>query len=168
MQPIEALAQLVDRCEHAPILQGNEGMRGPLLAEAKAVLLEHGIDSQIPLPGATYQGWLTFKNTPLCIVASEEDRPMLTEALGILLRESHAAGYGRADGAEPPVSRHLRVFDRDVTITGPAVSVVAVGAVVAWLKSALQAIEPAAPDPDPGPEANLGPIGGGCTLPKLA
>lgn len=35
---LAALVQLVDRCDHAPILQGNEGMRGPLLAEAKAVL----------------------------------------------------------------------------------------------------------------------------------
>lgn len=35
---LATLAQLVDRCDHAPILQGNEGMRGPLLAEAKAVL----------------------------------------------------------------------------------------------------------------------------------
>ena len=35
---LAALAQLVDRCDHAPILQGNEGMKGPLLAEAKAVL----------------------------------------------------------------------------------------------------------------------------------
>lgn len=86
---------------------------------------------------------------------------MLTEALGLLLRESHEAGYGPdGAGAEPPVSRHLRIFDRDITISGPAVSVVAVGAVVAWLKSALQAIEPAAPDP----ETDLGPIG--CTLPK--
>jgi hypothetical protein len=37
---LTALAQLVDRCDKAPILQGNEGMRGPLLAEAKAVLLK--------------------------------------------------------------------------------------------------------------------------------
>jgi len=37
---VAALAQLVDRCDNAPILQGNEGMRGPLLAEAKAVLLK--------------------------------------------------------------------------------------------------------------------------------
>lgn len=88
MQPLEALAQLVERCEHAPILQGNEGMRGPLLAEAKAVLLEHGIDSQIPRPGSTYQGWLTFKGAPMCVVAEEKDRPMLTEALQILLHAS--------------------------------------------------------------------------------
>ena len=99
MQPLEALAQLVDRCEHAPILEGNEGMRGPLLAEATAVLLEHGIDSGIPLPGATYQGWMTFKGAPFCIVASEEDRPLLTDALGILLHASHEAGYGT--GYEP-------------------------------------------------------------------
>lgn len=94
MSPLEALAQLVERCEHAPILQGNEGMRGPLLAEAKAVLKEHGIDSQIPRPGSTYQGWLTFKGAPFCIVAEEKDRPILTEALGVLLHESHKAGYG--------------------------------------------------------------------------
>ena len=35
---LAALVKLVDRCDKAPILQGNEGMRGPLLAEAKAVL----------------------------------------------------------------------------------------------------------------------------------
>lgn len=35
---LAALVQLVDRCDKAPILQGNEGMKGPLLAEAKAVL----------------------------------------------------------------------------------------------------------------------------------
>lgn len=74
MQPIEALAQLVDRCEHAPILAGNEGLRGPLLAEAKTVLKEHGIDSGIPRPGSTYQGWLTYKGAPMCIVAEEKDR----------------------------------------------------------------------------------------------
>jgi len=97
--PLEALAQLVERCEHAPILQGNEGMRGPLLAEAKAVLLEHGIDSGIPKPGSTYQGWLTFKGAPMCIVAEEKDRARLTEAIGLLMRASHEAGYG--DGLEP-------------------------------------------------------------------
>jgi hypothetical protein len=167
MSPLEALAQLVERCEHAPILQGNEGMRGPLLAEAKAVLLEHGIETPAPKPGSTYQGWLTFKGTPFCIVAEEKDRPKLTEALGLLLRASHEAGYGRGDGSEPPVSRDLRVFDRDITISGPAASVVAVGAVVAWLKSALQAIEPAAPIPDPEEHTHLGPVGGGCTLPKI-
>jgi len=36
MTLIEVLSQLVNRCEHAHILQFNEGMRGPLLAEAKA------------------------------------------------------------------------------------------------------------------------------------
>lgn len=86
--PLEALAQLVDRCDHAPILEGNEGMRGPLLAEAKAVLLEHGIETGRPLPGATYQGWLAFKGAPFCIVAEEKDRVLLTEALGLLLAEN--------------------------------------------------------------------------------
>ena len=97
--PLEALAQLVERCEHAPILQGNEGMRGPLLAEAKAYLLEAGIETPIPKPGSTYQGWLTFKGAPMCIVAEEKDRARLTEAIGLLMRASHEAGYG--DGLEP-------------------------------------------------------------------
>lgn len=37
--PIDTLAALVDRCEHIP-MPGNEGIRAPLLAESKAVLLE--------------------------------------------------------------------------------------------------------------------------------
>ena len=98
MTPLEALAQLVARCEQLP-MPGNEGLRAPLLAEAKAVLLEHGIDSGIPKPGSTYQGWLTFKDAPLCIVAEEKDRAKLTEVIGLLLRASHEAGYG--DGLEP-------------------------------------------------------------------
>lgn len=95
----EVLIQLIDRCEHAPILQGNEGMRGPLLAEAKAILKKHGINSDIPRPEATYQGWITFKDVPMCIVATEKDRPRLTEALGLLLKASHEAGYGESKEA---------------------------------------------------------------------
>ncbi len=45
-QLLTTLAQLVDRCEHAPILVGNEGMRGPLLAEAKAVLLKANMEAR--------------------------------------------------------------------------------------------------------------------------
>ena len=39
MSPLEALSQLVARCEQLP-MPGNEGLRAPLLAEAKAVLAE--------------------------------------------------------------------------------------------------------------------------------
>jgi hypothetical protein len=86
MTPLEALAQLVDRCEHVPILKDNEGMRGPLLADARVCLKEHGIDSHIPPPGASYQGWITFQGAPLCIVA--EERLQLMEAITLLLAEN--------------------------------------------------------------------------------
>lgn len=83
---LQALAGLVDRCDHAPILEGNEGMRGPLLAEAKTVLLKAGIETARPGVGATYQGWMTFRGTPIVLVAEAKDRPRLVEALGLLLR----------------------------------------------------------------------------------
>ena len=35
MTPREALFLLVGRCEQAPILQGNEGMRGPFKHQRK-------------------------------------------------------------------------------------------------------------------------------------
>lgn len=83
MTPLEALVQLVRRCDDAPILQGNEGMRGPLLAEAKAVLLEHGIVTSAPAPEATYQAWLTLQGMPMVIIA--EDRDKAIEAAEVLL-----------------------------------------------------------------------------------
>ncbi len=99
MSPLEALSQLVARCEQLP-MPGNEGLRAPLLAEAKAYLREAGIETSIPTPGSTYQGWLTFKDAPLCIVAEEKDRAKLTEAIGLLLRASHEAGYGDGPGSQ--------------------------------------------------------------------
>jgi len=45
-------------------------------------------------PGGTYQGWLTFKDAPICIVAEEKDRSMIIEACEVLLAASHKAGYG--------------------------------------------------------------------------
>ena len=91
MTPLEALHQLVRRCDEAPILQGNEGMRGPLLAEAKAVLMEHGIETSSPPPGATYQAWLTFGRAPMVLVAEDRDRAI--DAAGVLLKANREAGY---------------------------------------------------------------------------
>jgi len=47
-----------------------------------------GMECSLPRPGATYQGWLTFKGAHMCLVAEEKDRPLLTEALGLLLAEN--------------------------------------------------------------------------------
>ena len=91
MTPLEALHQLVRRCDEAPIFQGNEGMRGPLLAEAKAVLLENGIDTSSPPPGATYQAWLSFRGAPMVLVA--EDRQKAVEVAGVLLKACREAAY---------------------------------------------------------------------------
>lgn len=137
-QIITALAALVDRCDHAPILEGNEGLRGPLLAEAKTVLLKAGIETARPKPGATYQGWLTYRDVPMVLVAEEKDRAALVDALGVLLHE------GRVRGKFPEISRAVRVFGRDMAITGPEVSQVAISAVVAWLKEQHGATEPEA------------------------
>jgi hypothetical protein len=48
---IDTLAALVNRCEHIP-LPGNEGMRAPLLAESKVMLMKAGIEAARPGPGA--------------------------------------------------------------------------------------------------------------------
>ena len=88
---IDTLAVLVDRCDHAPILQGNEGLRGPLLAEAKAVLLKAGIETARPAPGATYQGWLTYRGVPMVIVADAKDRKALSNACGLLIQANRGA-----------------------------------------------------------------------------
>jgi len=135
---LATLAQLVDRCDHAPILQGNEGLRGPLLAEAKALLLKAGIETARPAPGATYQGWLSYRDAPMVLVAEEKDRAALSDALGVLLHE------GRVRGSFPEITRPIRVFGRDMAITGPEVSQVAIAAVVAWLKEQHGATEPEA------------------------
>ena len=91
MTPLEALHQLVRRCDEAPILQGNEGMRGPLLAEAKAVLMENGIDTSSPPPGATFQAWLSFRGAPMVLIA--EDRQKVVEVAGVLLKACGEAAY---------------------------------------------------------------------------
>ena len=91
-QMIETLADLVDRCEKAPILQGNEGMRGPLLAEAKAILHKAGIETDGPPFGATYQGWLTYRGVPMVLIAETKDRAALTGALEVLLTASRKRG----------------------------------------------------------------------------
>ena len=91
-QIITALAALVDRCDHAPILEGNEGLRGPLLAEAKTVLLKAGIETARPKPGATRQGWLTYREAPMVLVAEDKDRAALSDALGVLLHEGRIRG----------------------------------------------------------------------------
>ena len=89
MTPLEALHQLVRRCDEAPIFQGNEGMRGPLLAEAKTVLMENGIDTTSPPPGATYQAWLSFRGAPMVLVA--EDRQKVLEVARVLLKANREA-----------------------------------------------------------------------------
>ena len=88
---IDTLAALVDRCERAPILQGNEGLRGPLLAEAKAVLLKAGIETYRPAPGGTYQGWLTYRGVPMVIVAEAKDREAISDACGLLIQANREA-----------------------------------------------------------------------------
>ena len=89
---LATLAHLVDRCDHAPILQGNEGLRGPLLAEAKALLLKAGIEMARPAPGATRQGWLTYREVPMVLVTEDKDRAALTDALEVLLHEGRVRG----------------------------------------------------------------------------
>jgi len=91
LTPLEALHQLVRRCDEAPIFQGNEGMRGPLLAEAKTVLLENGIETSSPPPGATYQAWLSFRGAPMVLIA--EDRQKAVEVAGVLLKACREAVY---------------------------------------------------------------------------
>ena len=88
---IDTLAALVDRCDHAPIFEGNEGMRGPLLAEAKAVLLKAGIETARPALGATYQGWLTYRGVPMVIVAEAEYREAISDACGLLIKANREA-----------------------------------------------------------------------------
>lgn len=90
-QLLTTLAQLVDRCDHAPILEGNEGMRGPLLAEAKAVLLKAGIETARPIPGATYQGWLTYHGAHMVIVGETKDREIVSDACGLLIKANREA-----------------------------------------------------------------------------
>lgn len=134
-QMIDTLAALVDRCDHAPILAGNEGLRGPLLAEAKTLLHKIGLETARPAPGATCQGWLTYRGVPMVLVAETKDRGALVDASEVLLHE------GRVRGKFPEVSRAIRVFDRDMSITGPEVSRVAIACVVEWLKTELKASE---------------------------
>ena len=88
---IDTLAALVDRCDHAPILVGNEGMRGPLLAEAKAMLLRVGIETYRPAPGATYQKWLVYRGVPMVIVADAKDREAISNACGLLIQANRKA-----------------------------------------------------------------------------
>ena len=90
-QLLTALVQLVDRCDHAPILEGNGGMRGPLLAEAKAVLLKAGIETARPIPGAAYQGWLTYRGVPVVLVVDAKDRETLSDACGLLIKANREA-----------------------------------------------------------------------------
>ena len=91
-QLLVALAQLVDRCERAPILQGNEGMRGPLLAEAKTVLLKAGVESYRPAPGSTAQGWLMYRGVPVVVVVDACNRGFLNDACSDLIAASSARG----------------------------------------------------------------------------
>jgi hypothetical protein len=67
-------------------------MRGPLLAEAKAMLLKVGIETARPAPGATYQGWLTYRGAPMVVIAEEKDRAALSDALGVLLQAGKERG----------------------------------------------------------------------------
>lgn len=88
---VNTLAALVDRCDHAPILQGNEGMRGPLLAEAKAVLLKACIETARPTPGATCQGCLTYRGVPMVLVVDVKDREALSDACSLLIQANREA-----------------------------------------------------------------------------
>lgn len=89
---LATLAHLVDRCDHAPILEGNEGLRGALLAEAKLMLQKAGIETARPKPGATRQGWLTYREVPMVLVVEAKDKAALSDALGVLLHEGRVRG----------------------------------------------------------------------------
>lgn len=89
---LAVLAQLVARCDHGPILEGNEGLRGPLLAEAKAMLLKAGIETARPAPEGTYQGWLSYRDVPMVLVVDATYRTALSDALGVLLHEGRVRG----------------------------------------------------------------------------
>lgn len=89
---LATLAALVDRCDHGPILEGNEGLRGPLLAEAKAMLLKAGIETARPEPGATAQGWLCYRGVPVVLVIEAKDRTALSDAMSVLLQAGEERG----------------------------------------------------------------------------
>lgn len=89
---LAVLAQLVARCDHGPILEGNEGLRGPLLAEAKAMLLKAGIETARPAPGATAQGWLCYRGLPMVLVIEATNRTALSDAMSVLLQAGEERG----------------------------------------------------------------------------
>ena len=83
--PMGAGAQL------APSMAIHPG--GPLLAEAKLMLQKAGIETARPAPGATRQGWLTYREVPMVLVVEAKDRTALSDALGVLLHEGGCDRY---------------------------------------------------------------------------
>ena len=69
------------------------GLGGPLLAEAKLMLQKAGIETARPAPGATRQGWLTYREVPMVLVVEAKDRTALSDALGVLLHEGGCDRY---------------------------------------------------------------------------
>ena len=51
-----------------------------------------GIETARPKPGATRQGWLTYREVPMVLVAEDKDRAALSDALGVLLHEGRVRG----------------------------------------------------------------------------
>jgi len=88
---IDTLTQLVERCEQMP-LPGYEGLRGPLLSDAKTLLLKIGVKTARIAPGGTTQGWLSYRGVPVVIVVDAAHGGTLTDVCNVLIAASRARG----------------------------------------------------------------------------